>query len=257
MSCINLRLALVANAYTELNDPVVQRQRFANQLKDRQSGDDEAMDLDEAFCTALEYGLPPTAGWGLGIDRLAMLLTDSQNIKEVILFPAMKPQVHSERSVEGLVGVQRRRSEDSQKEKDGPVVGNERLHGLSELSGPVEKGERDSDLVMGMFKAQQDGDNMDQSRALPFNHFDNVKLTEIIQKEGSTRINIIEKPGGAGRSTRKKEFWCQTTPTEFRCHDISGAKLHFADVAPLLEFGTKSLTPRLPVLLVALCSPLA
>lgn len=82
----------VCNAYTELNDPVVQRQRFADQLKDRQSGDDEAMALDETFCTALEYGLPPTGGWGIGIDRLAMLLTDSQNIKEVLLFPAMKPQ---------------------------------------------------------------------------------------------------------------------------------------------------------------------
>lgn len=82
----------LANAYTELNDPVVQRQRFADQLKDRQSGDDEAMALDETFCTALEYGLPPTGGWGLGVDRLAMLLTDSQNIKEVLLFPAMKPQ---------------------------------------------------------------------------------------------------------------------------------------------------------------------
>ncbi|KAL0396762.1 UNVERIFIED_CONTAM: Lysine--tRNA ligase [Sesamum calycinum] len=80
------------NAYTELNDPVVQRQRFADQLKDRQSGDDEAMALDETFCTALEYGLPPTGGWGLGIDRITMLLTDSQNIKEVLLFPAMKPQ---------------------------------------------------------------------------------------------------------------------------------------------------------------------
>ncbi|XP_071737120.1 lysine--tRNA ligase, cytoplasmic-like [Rutidosis leptorrhynchoides] len=82
----------LANAYTELNDPVVQRQRFADQLKDRNSGDDEAMALDETFCTALEYGLPPTGGWGLGIDRLTMLLTDSQNIKEVLLFPAMKPQ---------------------------------------------------------------------------------------------------------------------------------------------------------------------
>ncbi|KAL5836337.1 hypothetical protein ACOSQ4_015834 [Xanthoceras sorbifolium] len=82
----------LCNAYTELNDPVVQRQRFAEQLKDRQSGDDEAMALDETFCTALEYGLPPTAGWGLGVDRLTMLFTDSQNIKEVLLFPAMKPQ---------------------------------------------------------------------------------------------------------------------------------------------------------------------
>ncbi|THG05734.1 hypothetical protein TEA_004205 [Camellia sinensis var. sinensis] len=82
----------VCNAYTELNDPVVQRQRFADQLKDRQSGDDEAMALDETFCMALEYGLPPTGGWGLGIDRLTMMMTDSQNIKEVLLFPAMKPQ---------------------------------------------------------------------------------------------------------------------------------------------------------------------
>ncbi|GFP84678.1 lysine--tRNA ligase [Phtheirospermum japonicum] len=65
---------------------------FINKHEDRQSGDDEAMALDETFCTALEYGLPPTGGWGLGIDRFAMLLTDSQNIKEVLLFPAMKPQ---------------------------------------------------------------------------------------------------------------------------------------------------------------------
>ncbi|KAF8096479.1 hypothetical protein N665_0307s0010 [Sinapis alba] len=82
----------LCNAYTELNDPVVQRQRFADQLKDRQSGDEEAMAMDESFCTALEYGLPPTGGWGIGIDRLAMLLTDSQNIKEVITFPLMKPR---------------------------------------------------------------------------------------------------------------------------------------------------------------------
>ncbi|XP_057846166.1 lysine--tRNA ligase [Cryptomeria japonica] len=85
----------LCNAYTELNDPIVQRERFADQLKDRQSGDDEAMALDETFCTALEYGLPPTGGWGMGIDRLAMILTDSQNIKEVLLFPAMKPQEDS------------------------------------------------------------------------------------------------------------------------------------------------------------------
>ncbi|TDG43638.1 hypothetical protein AWZ03_009938 [Drosophila navojoa] len=82
----------VCNAYTELNDPVVQRERFEQQAGDKAAGDDEAQMVDENFCTALEYGLPPTGGWGMGIDRLAMFLTDSNNIKEVLLFPAMKPE---------------------------------------------------------------------------------------------------------------------------------------------------------------------
>ncbi|KAE8751299.1 hypothetical protein FOCC_FOCC001870 [Frankliniella occidentalis] len=81
----------VCNAYTELNDPFVQRERFEQQAKDKAAGDDEAQLIDENFCTSLEYGLPPTGGWGLGIDRLTMFLTDSNNIKEVLLFPAMKP----------------------------------------------------------------------------------------------------------------------------------------------------------------------
>lgn len=81
----------VCNAYTELNDPMVQRERFEQQASDKAAGDDEAQLIDENFCTALEYGLPPTGGWGLGIDRLTMFLTDSNNIKEVLLFPAMKP----------------------------------------------------------------------------------------------------------------------------------------------------------------------
>ncbi|XP_025404934.1 lysine--tRNA ligase isoform X2 [Sipha flava] len=81
----------VCNAYTELNDPMIQRERFEQQAKDKAAGDDEAQLIDENFCTALEYGLPPTAGWGLGIDRLTMFLTDSNNIKEVLFFPAMKP----------------------------------------------------------------------------------------------------------------------------------------------------------------------
>lgn len=81
----------VVNAYTELNDPVVQRERFAMQTADRAAGDDEAQMIDENFCTALEYGLPPTGGWGMGIDRLTMFLTDNNNIKEVLFFPAMKP----------------------------------------------------------------------------------------------------------------------------------------------------------------------
>lgn len=82
----------VCNAYTELNDPVIQRDRFSQQAQDKAAGDDEAMFVDENFCTSLEYGLPPTAGWGMGIDRLTMFLTDSNNIKEVLLFPAMKPE---------------------------------------------------------------------------------------------------------------------------------------------------------------------
>ena len=81
----------MCNAYTELNDPVEQRLRFQAQSKDKSAGDDEAMFVDEDFCKALEYGLPPTAGWGMGIDRLCMLLTDSNTIREVLLFPAMKP----------------------------------------------------------------------------------------------------------------------------------------------------------------------
>jgi len=81
----------LCNAYTELNNPLVQRQRFMEQAKQAQQGDDEAQIHDEDFCVAMEYGLPPTAGWGIGIDRLAMFLTDKNNIKEVLLFPAMKP----------------------------------------------------------------------------------------------------------------------------------------------------------------------
>lgn len=82
----------VCNSYTELNDPLDQRERFAQQARDKAAGDDEAQILDEAFCQALEYGLPPTGGWGVGIDRLTMFMADAANIKEVLLFPAMKPE---------------------------------------------------------------------------------------------------------------------------------------------------------------------
>lgn len=81
----------ICNAYTELNNPDVQRERFTEQQKDKNMGDDEVPPIDEGFCTALEYGLPPTGGWGMGIDRLCMLMTNTVNIKEVILYPAMKP----------------------------------------------------------------------------------------------------------------------------------------------------------------------
>lgn len=81
----------ICNAYTELNNPFVQRERFIAQMQQKSDGDDEAQGHDEGFCRALEHALPPTAGWGCGVDRLAMFLSDQHNIKEVLLFPAMRP----------------------------------------------------------------------------------------------------------------------------------------------------------------------
>lgn len=80
----------IVNAYEELNDPTQQRDRFTKQQTDKENGDEEAQPMDQAFCSALEYGLPPTAGWGMGVDRVCQILTGSGHIRDVLAFPTMR-----------------------------------------------------------------------------------------------------------------------------------------------------------------------
>jgi len=82
----------ICNAFSELNDPLDQQTRFQDQSRLREQGDEEAQSSDQDFITALKYGMPPTAGEGIGIDRLVNILTNTQNIREVILFPILKPK---------------------------------------------------------------------------------------------------------------------------------------------------------------------
>jgi lysyl-tRNA synthetase class 2 len=82
----------VCNAFSEINDPIDQRERFEQQVSERERGDDEAHPMDEEFIYALEGGMPPTGGCGIGLDRMAMLLTGAEHIREILLFPFMKPE---------------------------------------------------------------------------------------------------------------------------------------------------------------------
>ncbi len=96
----------IVNAYTELNDPFDQRLRFEEQARQKAQGDDEAQLVDENFCQSLEYGLPPTGGWGMGIDRLVMFLTDRYSIKEVLAFPFMKGDGREKKMAAEVVGIE-------------------------------------------------------------------------------------------------------------------------------------------------------
>ena len=111
----------ITNAYTEMNDPFRQRELFEEQAKQKAAGDEEANFVDENFLTAIEYGLPPTGGFGMGIDRLTMYLTDNINIKEVILFPAMKPVVDDEKK-----NTEKKEDEKEPKKKDDEKIEDEK-----------------------------------------------------------------------------------------------------------------------------------
>ncbi|OKL56293.1 Lysine--tRNA ligase, cytoplasmic [Talaromyces atroroseus] len=97
----------IVNAYTELNDPFDQRLRFEEQARQKSQGDDEAQLIDENFCTSLEYGLPPTGGWGMGIDRLVMFLSNNYSIKEVLTFPFMREEANEKKPTAAeVVGIE-------------------------------------------------------------------------------------------------------------------------------------------------------
>jgi lysyl-tRNA synthetase class 2 len=122
-----------ANAYSELNDPIDQLERFKDQLELSEKGDDEAMFIDMDFVRALEYGMPPTSGMGIGIDRLAMLLTNNTSIQEVLFFPQMRPEKKAEKTINVQVGLE---WNPEVREGDDSLTDNERkIHDILEKNG--------------------------------------------------------------------------------------------------------------------------
>ncbi len=148
----------VANAFTELNDPDVQAQRFEEQLRNREGGDEEAMDFDEDYIRALSYGMPPAAGFGLGVDRLVMLLCNQDSIREVLLFPLMRDATTEGRSeeTEGRSEETEGRSEETEGRSEETEGRSEETEGRSEeTEGRSEETEGRSEETEGRSEEPQ------------------------------------------------------------------------------------------------------
>ncbi|RZS92163.1 lysine--tRNA ligase [Aquimarina brevivitae] len=147
----------IANAYSELNDPIDQRERFEEQLKLSEKGDDEAMFIDQDFIRALEYGMPPTSGMGIGMDRLIMFLTNKQSIQEVLFFPQMKPEKkplelkENEKAIYDILKKEKTMALNALKEKAGlsNKAWDKGMKGLSKL-GVTKVTKTDDDLIVAL-----------------------------------------------------------------------------------------------------------
>jgi len=148
----------IANAYSELNDPIDQRERFEAQMKLSENGDDEAMFIDQDFLRALEYGMPPTAGIGIGIDRLIMFLTNNQSIQEVLFFPQMKPEKLEMRNEQFEIGDDEKIILDILEKNEGKMLISD-LKTQSQLSG--KKWDKSSKLLTSnkLMKIVNEGEN--------------------------------------------------------------------------------------------------